>query len=164
MFIRFDEVIYNYVYDLKEVRDILMGMGWKEVYFAPVHDLINKINEPEKEGRVFISRKNSWPAQVRSTGQFRFVSNKEDEKNGSQKEGFLGAVLVADYRLSHGYLLYSWYSCFNLFGLQNLFWERDSCRADAAAGFPLGGGRTGFTSVQRFVVCLDLMADQSFVS
>lgn len=77
MFIRFDEVIYNYVYDLKEVRDILMGMGWKEVYFAPVHDLINKINEPEKEGRVFISRKNSWPAQVRSTGQFRFVSNKE---------------------------------------------------------------------------------------
>ncbi|NLM97824.1 MAG: class I SAM-dependent methyltransferase [Halanaerobiaceae bacterium] len=54
LFIRFDEVIYNYVYDLNEVKDMLNEIGWGEVYFANINDLSNKIDEPEREGRIFI--------------------------------------------------------------------------------------------------------------
>lgn len=57
LFKRFDEVIYNYVYDLNEIKNMLNDIGWQEVYFANVNDLKNKINEPEKEGRIFIIAK-----------------------------------------------------------------------------------------------------------
>lgn len=57
LFKRFDEVIYNYVYDLKEIKNMLNGIGWREVYFANVNDLKNKISDPEKEGRIFIIAK-----------------------------------------------------------------------------------------------------------
>ncbi len=54
---RFDEVMYNYVYNLKEIKNMLNDIGWREVYFANVNNLKNKIYEPEKEGRIFIIAK-----------------------------------------------------------------------------------------------------------
>lgn len=53
LFERFDEVIYNYVYALKDIQEMLTGAGWKEVAFNPVNDFA----EPEKESRVFIIAK-----------------------------------------------------------------------------------------------------------
>lgn len=57
LFKRFDEVIYNYVYDLKEVENMLNDIGWREVHFSNINDLKDKIDEPEKEGRIFIIAK-----------------------------------------------------------------------------------------------------------
>lgn len=54
---RFDEVIYNTVYELEEVKEILKETGWKEVYFAKSTNLNKAINKPEEENRVFIVAK-----------------------------------------------------------------------------------------------------------
>jgi SAM-dependent methyltransferase len=54
VFRRFDETIYNTVFDLQRVKEALLDIGWKYVYFARVRDLPTEIAEPEKEGRVFI--------------------------------------------------------------------------------------------------------------
>jgi SAM-dependent methyltransferase len=51
---RFEETAFNSVYEMAKVRSGLLDVGWKNVYFAKVQDLKTPINEPEKEGRVFI--------------------------------------------------------------------------------------------------------------
>jgi SAM-dependent methyltransferase len=51
---RFDETASNTVFDLDQVKDALLQIGWAEVYFARVQDLTTPIAEPEKEGRVFV--------------------------------------------------------------------------------------------------------------
>lgn len=48
---RFDETASNTVFDLEQVKDALLQIGWAEVYFAGVQDLTTPIAEPEKEGR-----------------------------------------------------------------------------------------------------------------
>lgn len=50
---RFDEIAYNTVYDLQNVKEIMVQSGWPKVYFAQAQDLSTPIDEPEKEGRVF---------------------------------------------------------------------------------------------------------------
>jgi SAM-dependent methyltransferase len=54
MFQRFDETVFNTVYDLDAVRRALLESGWASVHFARVTDLAAPLDEPEKEGRVFV--------------------------------------------------------------------------------------------------------------
>jgi hypothetical protein len=39
---------------MEKVKNALLDIGWKNVYFAHIQDLKTPIVEPEKEGRVFI--------------------------------------------------------------------------------------------------------------
>lgn len=55
---RFEETVYNTVFQMEDVRKALLKIGWKEVYFARVKALSDPITEPEKEPRVFfVARK-----------------------------------------------------------------------------------------------------------
>ncbi|MEN4041147.1 MAG: class I SAM-dependent methyltransferase [Anaerolineaceae bacterium] len=51
---RFDETAYNTVFEMERVKEALLGVGWKNVYFARVQDLQTPLAEPEHEGRVFV--------------------------------------------------------------------------------------------------------------
>lgn len=51
---RFDETLYNTVFDMETVRTTLLNFGWKNVYFARVQDLSTPLAQPEDEPRVFI--------------------------------------------------------------------------------------------------------------
>ena len=50
---RFEETVYNTVFDMDWVRDALLRTGWQDVYFALGNDLTVPIEDPEKEPRVF---------------------------------------------------------------------------------------------------------------
>ena len=50
---RFEETVYNTVFDMNRVRDTLLGVGWRDVHFARYEALTTPITEPEKERRVF---------------------------------------------------------------------------------------------------------------
>ena len=55
---RFEETVYNTVFDMAWVRDTLLRIGWREVHFARYEALAVPIAEPEEEGRVFfVARK-----------------------------------------------------------------------------------------------------------
>ena len=57
---RFEQIIFNTVFELESVRSILLRMGWKQVYFASINDLPHPMAEPEKvnkENQVFIVAK-----------------------------------------------------------------------------------------------------------
>ena len=55
---RFEETVYNTVFDMAWVRDTLLQIGWRDVHFARYEALTIPITEPEKEGRVFfVARK-----------------------------------------------------------------------------------------------------------
>jgi SAM-dependent methyltransferase len=55
---RFEETVYNTVFDMDWVRDTLLQTGWREVHFARYEALATPIAEPEKERRVFfVARK-----------------------------------------------------------------------------------------------------------
>ena len=51
---RFEETVFNSVYDMEEVKNALLDVGWKNARFSRIDDLKTPIAEPEKEGRVFI--------------------------------------------------------------------------------------------------------------
>ncbi len=51
---RFDETVFNTVFEMEKVRDALFDVGWKDVHFARIQDLKTPLDEPENEGRVFI--------------------------------------------------------------------------------------------------------------
>jgi SAM-dependent methyltransferase len=51
---RFEEIVFNTVFEMKKVSDLLHDAGWKNTYFARIQDLKTAIDEPEKEGRVFV--------------------------------------------------------------------------------------------------------------
>jgi SAM-dependent methyltransferase len=50
---RFEETVYNTVFDLAWVRRTLLETGWQEVHCARIEDLARPIEEPEKEVRTF---------------------------------------------------------------------------------------------------------------
>jgi SAM-dependent methyltransferase len=54
---RFDETLFNTVFELEQVRNKLLEIGWKNVKFAQVLDLGSQPEEPEKERRVFVIAK-----------------------------------------------------------------------------------------------------------
>ncbi|MBI1258565.1 MAG: methyltransferase domain-containing protein [Chloroflexi bacterium] len=51
---RFEETVYNTVFDLEAVRAALLDTGWTNVYFARTSDLAVPLDAPEEEGRVFV--------------------------------------------------------------------------------------------------------------
>lgn len=51
---RFDETAFNTVFEMERVKDALLDVGWKNVYFSRIQDLKTPLDDPEKEGRVFI--------------------------------------------------------------------------------------------------------------
>ena len=51
---RFEETVFNTVFKLDRVREALLEVGWKQVYFARITDLGTPIDNPETEGRVFV--------------------------------------------------------------------------------------------------------------
>ena len=53
-FTRFEESIYNTVFDLTSVQQLLTDTGWASAYFAQSDDLVLPISEPELEDRVWI--------------------------------------------------------------------------------------------------------------
>lgn len=50
---RFDETAFNTVFEMEEVRGMLLEAGWRTAYCAKVEDLKTAIEAPEEEGRVF---------------------------------------------------------------------------------------------------------------
>jgi len=53
-FTRFEESIYNTVFDLTSVQQLLMETSWASTHFAQSEDLAIPISEPELEDRVWI--------------------------------------------------------------------------------------------------------------
>lgn len=51
---RFDEMVFNTVFKMARVREILLETGWRNAYFARARELHVAIDEPEAEGRVFV--------------------------------------------------------------------------------------------------------------
>lgn len=56
-FTRFEESVYNTVFKLATVQEMLIETGWASVYFARSDDLATPIYEPEHEDRVWIIAK-----------------------------------------------------------------------------------------------------------
>jgi len=54
---RFEETLYNTVFEMEMVKKALFEVGWNDVYFAKSPDLDTPIEEPEKERRVFFVAK-----------------------------------------------------------------------------------------------------------
>lgn len=50
---RVDQTASNTVFEMEDVRSMLLEIGWREVYFAQGEDLKIPISEPEMQGRVF---------------------------------------------------------------------------------------------------------------
>jgi SAM-dependent methyltransferase len=50
---RFDETVFNYVFDLAWVRETLLRAGWQAAYCARIDDLTTPVSDPEQEDRVF---------------------------------------------------------------------------------------------------------------
>lgn len=50
---RFEETVFNTVFEMAWVRDALIATGWQRVHYARIEDLSSPIAEPEKEDRVF---------------------------------------------------------------------------------------------------------------
>jgi hypothetical protein len=51
---RFDETVYNTVFELEKVKSLLLEVGFGNIYFARIQDLMTPLDKPEEEGRVFI--------------------------------------------------------------------------------------------------------------
>ena len=51
---RFEETAFNTVFDLAAVRRVLLEGGLTPVHFARLDDLAAPLDEPEREGRVFV--------------------------------------------------------------------------------------------------------------
>jgi SAM-dependent methyltransferase len=55
---RFEEIAYNTLFDLDQVRQLLVDDGWQDVYLAATADLTQPAADPERERRIFfIARK-----------------------------------------------------------------------------------------------------------
>ena len=50
---RFDETVYNIVFDMQDVMTWLLDAGFKEAYFARGSELATPIENPEEEPRIF---------------------------------------------------------------------------------------------------------------
>lgn len=51
---RFEETVFNTAFEMKKVKEALLDVGWKTVYFARIQDLKTPLDDPEEEGRVFV--------------------------------------------------------------------------------------------------------------
>jgi SAM-dependent methyltransferase len=53
-FERFDEAVYNTIFDIQTVLWTLLDQGWASAHAARLADLHTPLSEPEQEGRVFV--------------------------------------------------------------------------------------------------------------
>lgn len=51
---RFEETAFNTVFEMEAVKRLLLDVGWKDICFARIQDLKTPLDEPEREGRVFV--------------------------------------------------------------------------------------------------------------
>ncbi len=51
---RFEETVFNAVYEMEGVKEALLEVGWSDVFFARIQSLSTPLDEPEKEPRVFV--------------------------------------------------------------------------------------------------------------
>jgi SAM-dependent methyltransferase len=51
---RFDEMVFNTVFEMTEVKRALAEAGWARIHFARIQDLTAEIEDPERESRVFV--------------------------------------------------------------------------------------------------------------
>jgi len=51
---RFDETVYNTVFNMERVKDALLDIGWQSVHFTRINDLSTQLENPEEESRVFV--------------------------------------------------------------------------------------------------------------
>jgi hypothetical protein len=62
---RFEETAYNTLFDLEQVRKLLVDAGWSDVYLAATADLSIPAADPERERRIFfIAHKTSETANL----------------------------------------------------------------------------------------------------
>jgi SAM-dependent methyltransferase len=54
---KFSEVIFNKCFEMDKVKKLLNKAKFQDIYFAKIEDLLNSIENPEKENRVFIIAK-----------------------------------------------------------------------------------------------------------
>jgi SAM-dependent methyltransferase len=54
---KFTEVIFNKCFEMDKVKKLLNKAKFQDIYFAKIEDLLNSIENPEKENRVFIIAK-----------------------------------------------------------------------------------------------------------
>ncbi|MCL4562266.1 MAG: class I SAM-dependent methyltransferase [Chloroflexi bacterium] len=54
---RFDETVFNTAYEMENVRDMLIEVGWKDVQFARIQELGVSLSAPEQEERVWFAAK-----------------------------------------------------------------------------------------------------------
>jgi SAM-dependent methyltransferase len=54
---RFEEVVYETVFDLHAVKRVLLERGWRSVHFARLASLNEPVADPEGETRIFIIAK-----------------------------------------------------------------------------------------------------------
>jgi len=55
---RIEQIAHNTLFDLEEIRALLLALGWRDVYLASGADLSRPVADPENERRVFfIARK-----------------------------------------------------------------------------------------------------------
>ncbi len=50
---RFEETVYNTVFEMDWVRETLLRIGWRDVHFARIEALTTPIADPEQDSRVF---------------------------------------------------------------------------------------------------------------
>ena len=53
LFKRCDQTAFNTVFEMEQVREMLLRSGWRQVTLARIEDLNTPLSDPEKEGRVF---------------------------------------------------------------------------------------------------------------
>ena len=51
---RFEERVYNTIFEMASVRQWLLDLGFEDVYFARTGDLVTPIEEPEQLPRAFV--------------------------------------------------------------------------------------------------------------
>lgn len=51
---RFDETVYNTAFKMESVKELLLEIGFQEVYFARASNLTQSISDPESETKVFL--------------------------------------------------------------------------------------------------------------
>ncbi|HET9873516.1 MAG TPA: class I SAM-dependent methyltransferase [Propionibacteriaceae bacterium] len=51
---RFEEHVYNTVFELATVRELLLGTGWSRMHFARLDSLGTAVEDPEQESRIFV--------------------------------------------------------------------------------------------------------------
>ena len=52
--IRFEETVYNTMFELSQVKTALLDVGWSHVHFGRIESLNTPLTEPEAENRVFV--------------------------------------------------------------------------------------------------------------